>query len=67
MRHEISVLGLMFPSLLLCAGLAGLLWFLVDWAMLRLKGWTLFWHPPLARLALFFVLLGAVAAAYPDF
>lgn len=67
MRHEVSIAGLFAPSLLLCAVIAGALWFLVDWLMLCSKGWTLFWHPPLARLCLFFILFGVVSAVYPDF
>ncbi|RFC65303.1 DUF1656 domain-containing protein [Fulvimarina endophytica] len=67
MRHEISVLGVYAPSLVLCAIIAAALWFLVDYLMLKLSAWQLFWHPPLARLALYFVLFGAVSALYPDF
>lgn len=67
MRHEIAAMGLLFPSLLACVALAGVAWFVIDWLMLRGGAWRLFWHPPLARLALYFVLLGLVAATYPDF
>lgn len=67
MMHETEFLGLFFPSLVLCAVIASALWFLIDGAMVRLSGWTLFWHPPLARLALYFVLLGVVSALYPNF
>ncbi|WP_152046953.1 DUF1656 domain-containing protein [Aureimonas psammosilenae] len=67
MRHEISALGLLFPSLLLCGVIAAVLWFAFDWLMLRLSLWRFFWHPPLARLALFFVVFGVVSAVYPDF
>lgn len=67
MRNEIALMGLLVPGLLLCAVIASLLWFLLDALMLRLAGWRLFWHPPLARLALYLVLLAAVTALYPDF
>jgi hypothetical protein len=67
MRHEFSFAGLFAPSLLACAVLAGLAWFAADWLMLRSKAWNLFWHPPLARLSLFFILFGVVSAVYPDF
>lgn len=67
MRHELSFAGLFAPSLLLCAVIAGALWFVADWLMLRSRFWRLFWHPPLARLCLFFILFGAVSALYPDF
>lgn len=55
------------PSLFLCAIAAGVLWFLVDALMLRLGGWELFFHPPLARLALYFVLVAVTAGLWPDF
>ncbi|KAB0677750.1 DUF1656 domain-containing protein [Aureimonas leprariae] len=67
MRHELSAAGLFFPSLLLCAVIAGILWFAVDRVMLHAKAWSLFWHPPLARLCLLLILFGAVSALYPDF
>lgn len=67
MMHETELFGLFFPSMVLCAVIASLAWFVVDGAMVRLSGWTLFWHPPLARLALYFVLFALVAALYPDF
>ncbi|MDY8107997.1 DUF1656 domain-containing protein [Fulvimarina sp. 2208YS6-2-32] len=67
MRHELSLLGVYAPSLVLCALLAAALWFLADWLMLKGALWRFFWHPPLARLALYFVLFGAVSALYPDF
>lgn len=67
MKHEIAFIGLYFPSLLLCAVLAAFAWFLIDWLMLRHALWRFFWHPPLARLSLYLVLMTAVAALYPDF
>ncbi|MEN3794346.1 DUF1656 domain-containing protein [Fulvimarina sp. MAC3] len=67
MRHEISVIGVFAPSLILCALLAAASWFLVDYVMLRFSIWRFFWHPPLARLALYFFLFGIVSVLYPDF
>ncbi|MER0237333.1 DUF1656 domain-containing protein [Fulvimarina sp. MAC8] len=67
MRHELSIFGVYAPSLVLCAILAAGLWFLVDYLMLKFSVWGFFWHPPLARLALYFVLFGATSALYPDF
>lgn len=66
MRSEIDILGLYIPGLLVCAIVASVLWFLIDALMLRVAGWRIFWHPPLARLALYFVLLGLVVAFLPD-
>lgn len=67
MKTEIHILGLYVPGLLICAIIASVLWFLVDALMLRTAGWRLFWHPPLARLALYFILLGGVVAFLPEF
>ncbi|WP_128253702.1 DUF1656 domain-containing protein [Falsirhodobacter deserti] len=66
MKSEIAFLGLYLPGLLICAIIASALWFVIDALMLRVAGWRLFWHPPLARLALYFVLLGLVVALLPD-
>lgn len=66
MHHELAIFGILFPSLLPCALLAGLLWFALDAAMLRLGGWSLFFHAALARLSLYVVLVGLVAAIWPD-
>ncbi len=67
MIHETQVLGLFFPSMVLCAVIASALWFAVDFAFVRLSVWRLFWHPPLARLALYFALFGIVSTLYPNF
>lgn len=67
MKSEIAFLGLYVPGLLICAVIASVLWFVIDGLMLRVAGWTWFWHPPLARLALYFVLLGLVVALIPEF
>lgn len=67
MHHEIGVLGMLVPSLFICAIAAGGLWFVVDGLMLRRGWWEFFLHPPLARLALFVVLVAAVAGCWPDF
>lgn len=67
MHHEISVLGVFFPSLLLCAILAGGVWLIVDGFMLRRGIWRHFFHPPLARLCLYILALTVVVAVYPDF
>ena len=66
MSHEIAFFGMLFPSLLLVAVLAALLWFALDSLMLRLGLWDFFWHPPLARLSLYFICLAALGAFYPD-
>ena len=67
MNHEIGFFGLLFPSLLLCAVVAGLLWFALDWCFLKVSAWSLFWHPPLARMALYGALFSLVAAFWPNF
>lgn len=67
MHHEISIMGLFVPSLLVCTILAIGLWLLLDAAMLRSGLWNAFWHPALGRLALFFITLALVSAIYPDF
>lgn len=67
MRSEIPFLGLYLPGLLLCAIIASVLWFIVDGVMLRSGGYRFFWHPPLARLALYFALLGLTVALIPEF
>lgn len=66
MRSEIDLLGLYVPGLLICALIASVAWFIIDALMLRVAGWRVFWHPPLARLALYFILLGLVVALLPD-
>ncbi len=66
MHHEIAVFGVLFPSLLPCALVAGLVWFVLDAAMLRAGAWSLVYHAALARLSLYVVLLGVVAAVWPD-
>lgn len=66
MRGEYDILGLYVPGLLPCAILAAVLWFLIDALMLRRGGWQLFWHPPLARLALYFLLLALVTLLFPE-
>lgn len=67
MHHEVAFQGLFYPSLLLCAIIAGVCWYLIDLAMRRAALWPVFWHPPLARVALYFVIFGLVSALYPDF
>ena len=67
MHHEISILGVFFPSLLVCAVLAGGGWLVVDGLMLRRGLWRYAFHPPLARLCLYIIALALVAATYPDF
>ena len=67
MSHEIALFGLFFPSVVLCAVIAGVIWYTLDSVLIRFSAWAWFWHPPLARLALYFILFGAVSALYPDF
>ncbi|MCF3932115.1 DUF1656 domain-containing protein [Acuticoccus sp. M5D2P5] len=67
MHHEIAFIGMLYPSLLACAVIAALIWYLVDTAMLRLGLWSYFFHPALARLSLYVVTLGVVAWLTPDF
>jgi hypothetical protein len=67
MRQEVAFLGMYFPALFLCAVAAAALWFVADALMLRLGGWCLFLHPPLARMALYFILLALVVALAPDY
>ncbi|QUS34905.1 DUF1656 domain-containing protein [Falsirhodobacter algicola] len=66
MKSEIAILGLYVPGLLFCAVVASALWFLVDALMLRMAAWQWFWHPPLARLALYFLLLALAVALVPE-
>ena len=67
MHQEIAFLGLYIPALFFCAIAASVVWFVIDGVMLRLAAWGLFFHPPLARLALYFILFSLVAAFAPDF
>ncbi|WP_102224440.1 DUF1656 domain-containing protein [Acidimangrovimonas sediminis] len=66
MRQEFAAFGLFVPSLLICALIAGVIWLLVDSLMLRSGGWQFFWHPPIARLALYFLSLALVVFLFPD-
>ncbi|RAI01933.1 hypothetical protein DLJ53_11115 [Acuticoccus sediminis] len=67
MHHEMSFIGMLYPSLLACAVVAAILWYLVDALMLRLGYWSYFFHPALARLSLYVVMLGVVSWLAPDF
>jgi protein AaeX len=53
MLREIPLFGALAPSLLLYFLAAMLLFALVDRLLTRLGAYRLFWHPPLARFALF--------------
>ncbi len=66
MKSEYELIGLYVPGLLVCAIIASVLWFVVDGLMMRVAGWRLFWHPPLARVALYMILLAATVALTPD-
>ncbi len=67
MRQEIAFLGLFVPTLFVAALVAGVAWFVLDGLALRLGIWRVFWHPPLARLALYVVLFAFAAVLAPDF
>lgn len=67
MHHEVAFQGLFYPSLLLCAIIAGICWYNVDMVMKNTSLWLAFWHQPLAKLALYFVIFGLESALYPDF
>lgn len=59
MLREIGLFGALAPSLLLYF-LAAVALFLVDRLASRLGAFRLFWHPPLARLALFVCLFSGL-------
>jgi len=61
MQSETSVLGALVPTLLLYFVAAVLLFFVLDWPISRLGVYRLFWHPPLARFALFVCLFSALS------
>ncbi|TPW32927.1 DUF1656 domain-containing protein [Pararhizobium mangrovi] len=67
MTQEISIFGFYFPAIVLCALVAGAIWYALDYAAIRLSAWQFFLHPPLARLALYLVLFALVCAFYPNF
>ncbi len=67
MHHEMSFIGMLYPSLLACAIGAAIIWYAIDVAMLRLGLWSYFFHPALGRLCLYVITLGVVAWLTPDF
>jgi hypothetical protein len=65
--REIGVLGVYLPPILVYALVAGLL-FAALRRLLSYAGYERFvWHPPLADLAVYVLLLAAVAAVAPLF
>jgi hypothetical protein len=60
MLREIGLFGALVPSLLLYFLAAVVLFLVVDRLASRLGLFHLFWHPALARLALFICLLSAL-------
>lgn len=64
MLHEISVAGLLLPPWLPLFVIAGVLFWLSHRWISRHDGYRFFWHPALAGLAWFTVLLGVIAAVY---
>ena len=53
MLREVPLFGALAPSLLLYFLAAVGLFLVLDWLAARLGAFRLFWHPPLARLAIF--------------
>ena len=53
MLREVPLFGALAPSLLLYFPVAVAVFLVLDRLAMRLGAFRLFWHPPLARLALF--------------
>ncbi|WP_020180613.1 DUF1656 domain-containing protein [Methylopila sp. M107] len=62
MIKEIDLLGVFLPPLLLYAGLAGLIWLPLRFALERVGFYRLVWHPALFNLAAYAIALAAVVA-----
>ncbi len=60
MLREVPLFGALAPSLLLQFLVAAALFLVLDRLAGRLGAFRLFWHPPLARLALFVCVFSAL-------
>jgi hypothetical protein len=60
MLREVGLFGALAPSLLLYLPATIALFLAVDWLGSRLGVFRLFWHPPLARLAVFVCLFSGL-------
>jgi protein AaeX len=60
MLREVSLFGALAPSLLLYLPAAIVIFLAIDRLASRLGVFRLFWHPPLARLAVFVCLFSAL-------
>lgn len=60
MLHEVSLAGVLLPPLVPIFGVAVLLFVPLHMSISRVDGYRLFWHPALAGLCLFLVLLALV-------
>lgn len=65
MIGEVDVYGVFVAPLLAWAVLALLLHTMLRWGLTRLGFYRCVWHPPLADLALFIIVLGAVSLFLP--
>lgn len=60
MLHEINLGGVLLPPLVPMIVVALLLFLPVHWRVSRADGYRFFWHPALAGLCLFLILLALV-------
>lgn len=60
MLHEINLVGVLLPPLVPLLVVALLLFLPLHWGISRVDGYRFFWHPALAGLCLFLILLALV-------
>lgn len=60
MLHEINLAGVLLPPLVPLIVIALLLFLPLHWSIGRVDGYRFFWHPALAGLCLFLILLALV-------